>query len=83
VRQHLRSCFANQRPLPEVGWELPDEKGRACAEAELVWTEQKIAVLLPEGEEFRSTFEVAGWKVYALAELDNDNMPLLTALSGE
>ena len=56
-------------PLPVVGYELQDNKGRICAEAELAWPKRKVAVMLPEQAESKSAFETHGWRVFDAAEL--------------
>jgi len=47
-RDIVRACGDDGRPLPEVGYELQDDQGRVCAEAELAWPTKKVAILLPE-----------------------------------
>lgn len=46
--------------VPEVGYELLDDKGRVVAEAELAWPQQRLAMLLPEAAG-RGYFAAAGW----------------------
>ena len=50
-------------PVPEAGFELTGPSRRVVAEAELAWTEQQVAVLLPEQQEWTTAFEAAGWEV--------------------
>ena len=55
-----------RRPLPDVGYELQDEQGRVCAEAELAWPSKKVAVLLPEQAGSGGGISRAqGWKVFS------------------
>lgn len=51
-------------PLPEVGFELIDGRGRVLAEAELAWVSLKIAVLLADDQADASCFEAEGWSIY-------------------
>ena len=40
-RSLVRACIDHDDPLPEVGYELQDEQGRVCADAELAWPRKK------------------------------------------
>jgi DEAD/DEAH box helicase domain-containing protein len=51
--------------LPEVGYELQDEQGRVCAEAELAWPSKKVAMLLPEQDGAKAEFVAQGWRVFS------------------
>jgi hypothetical protein len=68
-------------PLPVVGVDLPDARGRAGAVlAELAWDDERIAVLddaVREGAEARVA---DGWKLFSLAELTASPEPLFAAL---
>src|SRR4029078_4995601 len=44
----LRAVVARGCAVPEVGFELQDEQGRVCAEAELAWPGTQRARVLPE-----------------------------------
>ena len=59
----------NNRPLPDVGYELQDGAGRVCAEAELAWPIRKLAVVLPEKRDAVAEFRRQGWKVVTSSEL--------------
>jgi hypothetical protein len=47
-------------PLPEVGYELCNEKGMIVAECELAWIQEEIAVVLGEA------IEIDGWEVFTI-----------------
>ena len=66
--------------LPEVGFELPDEKGRVCAHAELAWPTRKVAAVLPEGGDQRAEFERRGWTVLDATDLANHETELRSLL---
>ena len=51
-------------PAPEVGFELTGPEGRVIAEAELAWSDLKVAVLLAEQRVWAALFEEAGWTVF-------------------
>ena len=52
-------------PVPEVGFELTDDRGASIAEAELAWEASKVALLLDyQIEDSRHVFEKAGWQVF-------------------
>ncbi len=53
-------------PLPEVGMELADEKGRVQADAEMAWQEAKVALLRADQEEMKALWVAAGWQVVLL-----------------
>jgi DEAD/DEAH box helicase domain-containing protein len=55
-------------PIPEVGLELADEKGCVLADAELAWTNTKVAVLRPDQEDMTQSWQDAGWTVVLLDE---------------
>ena len=50
-------------PVPEVGFELADDKGEVLAEAELAWPKERVAVLHGEQTENVAAFEQAGWRI--------------------
>jgi DEAD/DEAH box helicase domain-containing protein len=63
----LRAILARGGAVPEIGFELQDEQGRVCAEAELAWPDIQVAVVLPERESAAETFRGQGWRVFGLA----------------
>lgn len=73
----LRACADQGGPLPEVGYELQDEQGRVCAEAELAWPSKQVALLLPEQAEAEAEFVTQGWKVFCT---EGEQQKLLDAL---
>lgn len=48
-------------PPDEIGYEL-EEAGEVVAEAELVWIQRKVALLMPAHEDFQAVWETKGWK---------------------
>src|SRR5262249_2416854 len=70
VQGFLGAWIAQGLPRPEVGFELQDEKGRVCAEAELAWPQRRVAAVLPEGGgDHRPQFEQRGWRVFDAIDL--------------
>src|SRR4051794_1818842 len=63
-RRLVQACVDRDLPLPLVGFELPGDDGRVCAEAELAWEGPKLAVLLPERSDNREEFRRQGWTVF-------------------
>ncbi len=53
-------------PIPIVGYELEGTRGAVLAEAELVWEDAKVALLLPDQEEDSALFEQHGFRVHVL-----------------
>ena len=53
-------------PLPEVGMELADEKGRVLADAEMAWHEAKVVLLRADQEDMSAGWAEAGWRVVLL-----------------
>jgi DEAD/DEAH box helicase domain-containing protein len=68
VRAWLLALAHAGTPLPEVGFELIDERGRVLAEAELAWASLRIAVLLTDYQDDAPRFEAQGWTVYIATE---------------
>jgi DEAD/DEAH box helicase domain-containing protein len=60
----LRAVVARGCVVPEIGFELQDEQGRVCAEAELAWPDKRVAVVLPERSAAPDTFRGRGWSVF-------------------
>jgi DEAD/DEAH box helicase domain-containing protein len=61
----LRAAVARGCAVPEIGFELQDEQGRVCAEAELAWPDKQVAVVLPERTAAPDFFRGRGWSVFA------------------
>lgn len=67
--------------LPEVGIDLPDERGRAGEiQAELAWEERHVAVVDDASRDGAETRVASGWRVFSLAELTASLTPLVEAL---
>ena len=47
----------------EIGFELQDEAGVVCAEAELAWSSVSVVLLLEHQAEYASQWQAAGWTV--------------------
>ena len=77
----IQACDEQGKPLPEVGFELQDEQGRVCAEAELAWPSKKLAVILPERQDAESEFKAQGWKVVSADDLAAHSQHLLESLT--
>ncbi len=60
----LRAVVARGCAVPEIGFELQDDQGRVCAEAELAWPDKRIAVVLPERSAAPETFRGRGWSIF-------------------
>jgi hypothetical protein len=80
VQDFVRSWARRGLPLPEVGYELADEKGRVCAQAELAWPDRKVAAVLPEGGDHRAGFEQRGWIVFDATNLGEQEAKLRPSL---
>ncbi|NBG88128.1 DEAD/DEAH box helicase [Isachenkonia alkalipeptolytica] len=59
----------NMEPPSSVGFELENENSKIIAQAELAWEERKIAILLPEQNEYKPVFEKLGWKAFDIQNL--------------
>lgn len=70
ARPLLAALSARGAPVPEVGFELADDRGAVLAEAELAWPASQVAVLLPGRETDAAAFEAAGWQVFAAVAAD-------------
>jgi DEAD/DEAH box helicase domain-containing protein len=63
VRAGLRTIASSAVPLPEVGYEGADERGRVFAEAELAWPDQQLVVLTPAQDDQSADWRAKGWTV--------------------
>jgi hypothetical protein len=81
-QKFVRSWAKRNLPLPEVGYELQDDKGWICAQAELVWPDRRVAAVLPERADARGPFERRGWTVYDATELAKHDAELKALLEG-
>jgi Domain of unknown function (DUF1998) len=79
-QEFLRSWSQRKLPMPEVGFELPDDRDRVCAHAELAWPSRKIVAVLPEGCDQRPEFEKRGWTVWDATALVDHETELRTIL---
>lgn len=77
----IRACDQQSKPLPEVGYELQDDQGRVCAEAELAWPSKKLAVMVPGLPDGEAEFKAQGWKIYSADDLATQNQHLLDLLT--
>jgi hypothetical protein len=73
-RALVRACIDHDRPLPEVGFELQDESGRVCSDAELAWPSRALAVLLPDRLDAAEAFRDQGWTVLVAGEVTEERL---------
>ena len=59
----LRAIASASVPLPEVGYEGADERGKVFAEAELAWPDQKLVVLTSTQDDQAADWRSKGWAV--------------------
>ena len=62
----LGQLAAMNAPLPEIGYELADDREVVIAEAEMAWINEKIVLLTYEGLDAAKAWTTAGWKVLGL-----------------
>ena len=79
-QEFVRSWAKAGRPLPVVGFELQDGKGRICGQAELAWPQHRVAAMFPEDEQGKASFEQQGWTVFDAEELAKHESELRTKL---
>lgn len=53
-------------PIPEVGMELADDKGRVLADAELTWVEKRLTLLRPDQGDLAALWQAEAWTVCQL-----------------
>jgi ATP-dependent helicase/nuclease subunit A len=58
----LDACRAYRLPAPEVGYDVPDARGRVVATAELAWPDNRVAVFLPGQESALLLAGQADWR---------------------
>lgn len=66
----------NQMPIPNVGEELVNNEGITVAEAELLWEEYSIALVLEETD-----LNIDGIKIFTLTKLNELKNELLERIS--
>lgn len=67
----IRKLFELKLPIPELGYELSIESDIGVeGEAEIVWVENKIALLTNEQLEYKEKFESLNWKVFEISKID-------------
>lgn len=67
-------------PVPEVGIEILDETGAVLPEMDLVWTKNKVGIVLEADDREIEAFEKIGWKVFV--GIDGAVLPHLAASLG-
>jgi hypothetical protein len=60
----LRASVGRGCTVPVIGFELQDDEGRVCGEAEMAWPHKHVAVVLPERIEAAKAFRERGWTVF-------------------
>lgn len=59
------------KDVPIIGYELSsDEQGVLGYEAEMAWTEKRVAILVDDSSEAAMAFDAAGWSVYVIGMVD-------------
>jgi len=76
-----RALASAGAPEPEVGLDLPDPRGEAWAEGELVWERQRVG-LTSRARTGRARGEPhPDWTLFLIEDLDDDPAPVLKALT--
>ena len=74
----------NDWPIPEISYELVNERNQIVATAEMAWPALKIVFLRDDEEEFRNIFLGDGWRVFFFKDLlDSPEQIDSIVLSGE
>jgi DEAD/DEAH box helicase domain-containing protein len=68
LRPGLAALAKAGAALPEVGMELIDAKGRVVADAELSWSEKRVAVLRPDQSDLAEVWQAHAWLAFQLDE---------------
>ena len=80
LRSALASIVGRGVALPEVGYELADERGHVIAEAEAAWPDRRVAILDSAQAESADRFVRAGWRWFSAETLLPDTDQVLEAL---
>jgi DEAD/DEAH box helicase domain-containing protein len=59
-------------PAPEVGYELPDDRGAVAGMVEYAWPDHHLALLADTQEGARPALEARGWTVWSLSAVLTD-----------
>jgi phosphatidylserine/phosphatidylglycerophosphate/cardiolipin synthase-like enzyme len=78
----LQQWIEQGLPRPIVGFELQDDAGRVCADAELAWPDRKVAALLPERADAKGALEDRGWTVLDATQLAANDVQLRELIRG-
>jgi hypothetical protein len=62
----LRLYQKDNRPIPEVGYDILDSRGAVCIQAEVAWPNEKFAVVMDNEEKL--LVEAGGWRCQTLSE---------------
>ncbi|MBN1996996.1 hypothetical protein JW935_05545, partial [candidate division KSB1 bacterium] len=65
----LTYLIKHKLPLPEIGYELLNDKNRVTGQAEMAWPPQKIAFLHEQEMDFKKEFEQKSWQVWELKNI--------------
>jgi DEAD/DEAH box helicase domain-containing protein len=71
LREALQLFAAQGGALPQVAFELQNDRDEIVAEAELAWPDQRLAGLLPEQMAYTDIFGNAGWRCIELDETNH------------
>jgi DEAD/DEAH box helicase domain-containing protein len=72
VLELVEKLAINISNVPEISYELVDNEGEIIAEAELVWEDERIAVLIDNT--YQECFIRAGWNVFTLPDINYDKL---------
>lgn len=73
----LRTCKQTGWEAPEAMHELADSRGVLIAEAEVAWSQRKLAVVSAEQTRYAEAYQREGWRVVLLAQTEEDGTAFL------
>jgi hypothetical protein len=68
--------------LPEVGIDISDDNGAVLCQGELVWSREKLIVLMEDAMNCAEILGSDGWRVVAAGEACEKPMAVISSLRG-
>jgi hypothetical protein len=65
---------------PQVGMEIPDDRDDVWAEAEMLWEDERVALVARESTQAARRKPAEGWRVFYREDLSESVEPILDAL---
>ena len=68
IHPFVKLLMKDKIPLPIAGYEMENSIGEVVAEAEIVWLDNRVALLFEEQHDFDDVFKKQNWKLFSYDE---------------